>query len=78
LTPWKVRRIAIANSVRPTHAVDVTDTIEQGIASLRAHRRYLAGLGESAPDPDDMLRGFARMTGERFGGRLAVSYELLG
>ena len=78
LTPWKVRHTAIANSVRPTHAVDVTDTIDRGIASLRAHRRYLAGLGESAPDPDDMLRGFARMSGERFGGRLAVSYELLG
>jgi len=78
LTPWKVRHIAIANSVRPTHAVDVTDTIDRGIASLRSHRRYVAGLGVSAPDPDDMLRGFARMSGARFGGRLAVGYELLG
>jgi len=76
--PWKVRHIAMANSVRPTHAVDVTDTIERGIASLQAHRQYLTGLGESAPDPHEMLLGFARMTGERFGGRLAVSYELLG
>jgi len=76
--PWRVRYTAIANSARPTHAVDVTDTIEHGIASLRAHRRYLEGLGESAPDPHEMLLGFARMSGERFGGRLAVSYELLG
>ena len=75
---WKVRYTAIANSVRPTHAVDVTDTIERGIASLQAHRRYLDGLGDAAPDPHEMLLGFARMTGERFGGRLAVSYELLG
>jgi LmbE family N-acetylglucosaminyl deacetylase len=76
--PWKVRYTAIANSVRPTHAVDVTDTIERGIASLRAHRKYLEGLGESAPDPHELLLGFARMTGEQFGGRLAVGYELLG
>ena len=39
--------------------------------------RYLDGLGESAPDPDEMLRGVRPdATGERFGGRLAVSYEL--
>jgi LmbE family N-acetylglucosaminyl deacetylase len=77
LEPSKVRHIAMANSIRPTHAVDVTDTIERGIASLRAHRRYLEGLGESAPDPHEMLLGFAQLSGERFGGRLAVSYELL-
>jgi LmbE family N-acetylglucosaminyl deacetylase len=76
--PWKVRYTAIAGSIQPTHAVDVTDTIERGVASLRAHRRYLEGLGESAPDAHEMLLGFARMSGERFGGRLAVNYELLG
>ena len=72
-----MRYTAVAMSPRATHAVDVTDTIDRGIASLRAHRRYLDGLGESAPDPDEMLRGFAKATGERFGGRLAISYELL-
>ena len=49
LEPWKVRHIAMANSVRPTHAVDVTDTIERGIASLRAHRQYLEGWGSRHP-----------------------------
>ncbi|MEP6561935.1 MAG: PIG-L deacetylase family protein [Nakamurella sp.] len=78
LEPWKVQHTAIANSVQPTHAVDVTDTIERGVASLLAHRRYLEGLGEAAPDPSEMLLGFARMTGRRFAGRLAVSYEILG
>jgi len=77
-TPWTARYTAMANSVRPTHSVDVTDTIERGIASLNAHRRYLEGLGDSEPDPHEMLLGFARMSGERFGGRLAVNYELLG
>jgi LmbE family N-acetylglucosaminyl deacetylase len=75
--PWKVRHIAIGQSARATHAVDVTATIDAGVASLRAHQRYLEGLGDAAPDPDEMLRGFAAMTGERFGGRLAVGFELL-
>lgn len=77
LQPWKVKYTAIGMSTRPTHAVDVTETIDQGVASLRAHGQYLAGLGDAAPDPDAMLRGFARITGERFGDRPAVSYELL-
>ena len=47
--PWKVRYTAIANSAKPTHAVDVTDTIDRGVASLRAHRRYLEGLGDPRP-----------------------------
>ena len=78
LEPWNVTYTALGNSGRPTHAVDVTDSIERSVASLRAHQRYLEGLGESAPDPDEMLRGFAAMSGERFGGKLAVTYELLG
>lgn len=78
LEPCKVRYVALANSPHPTHAVDVTASIEAGVASLRAHRRYLAGLGSAAPDPDAMLREFARTSGERFGGRPAVTYELLG
>jgi len=78
LAPWKVRYIALGFSGRATHAVDVTDTIDAGVASLAAHRVYLEGLGAGTPEPDTLLRGFARMTGQRFGGRLAVAYELLG
>jgi LmbE family N-acetylglucosaminyl deacetylase len=78
LDPWQVKYTAMGNSSRSTHAVDVTDSIERSVASLEAHRRYLDGLGDSAPDPDEMLRGFAAMSGERFGGKLAVAYELLG
>lgn len=77
LQPWKVRYTALAASPRASHAVDVTDTMDAGIASLNAHRGYLAGLGQQAPDVDRMLRGFARMAAPRFGGRLAVAYELL-
>ncbi|MEZ5340885.1 MAG: hypothetical protein R2706_05410 [Acidimicrobiales bacterium] len=40
--PWDgVRWIAYANSTSPTHAVDVTETIGAGIASLKCHRVYL-------------------------------------
>lgn len=78
LDPWKVRYTALGASPHATRAVDVTDTIEAGVASLSAHRRYLEGLGEHAPDVDGMLRGFAAMHSARFGGRLCVPFELLG
>jgi LmbE family N-acetylglucosaminyl deacetylase len=77
LEPWKVRYTALGASPRATHAVDVTDTIEAGVASLNAHRRYLEGLGDDAPDVDGMLRGFAAMNAPRFGDRLTVAYEIL-
>ncbi len=65
------RRLADA-----THAVDVTDTFDVGVESLRAHAAYLRGLGD--PDPEAFLRGGAEAVAERFGGRLGVSFELLG
>ncbi|HEY5878232.1 MAG TPA: PIG-L deacetylase family protein [Nakamurella sp.] len=77
LEPWKVRYTALAMSPRASHAVDVTGTMEAGVASLNAHRRYLAGLGGDPTDADGMLRGIASMVGQRFGGRLAVAFEIL-
>jgi LmbE family N-acetylglucosaminyl deacetylase len=77
LEPWGgVRHLAVLASPEPTHAVDVTDTFESGVASLRAHAAYLAGLGD--PDPEAFLRGAAEAASARFGGRLAVTFELLG
>lgn len=77
LDPWGgVRHLAVIASPQATHAVDVTDTFEVGVESLRRHAAYLAGLGD--PDPEEFLRGNAEATGERFGGRLAVAFELLG
>lgn len=76
IEPWSgVRYLAIVASPQATHAVDVTATFDRGVESLRAHAAYLAGLG--ADDPEPMLRSFAEGTGARFGGRLAVSFELL-
>ncbi len=46
----------------PTHFVDVTQTIDAGIASLREHRAYLDGLGREF-DPDEFLRSMAGYVG---------------
>jgi LmbE family N-acetylglucosaminyl deacetylase len=77
LEPWGgVRHVAVIASPQPTHAVDVTETFDLGVESLRRHAAYLEGLG--SPDPEAFLRQWAEATGERFGGRLAVSFEMLG
>ncbi|HEX6424793.1 MAG TPA: PIG-L deacetylase family protein [Acidimicrobiales bacterium] len=77
LEPWGgVRHLAVIASPQPTHAVDVTDTFDLGVESLRRHAAYLAGLGD--PDPEEFLRRAAEATAERFGGRLGVGFELLG
>jgi LmbE family N-acetylglucosaminyl deacetylase len=77
LEPWQgVRHVAVVASPRPTHAVDVTATFDLGVESLRRHAVYLAGLGD--PDPSAFLRTGAEATGARFGGRLAVGFELVG
>jgi LmbE family N-acetylglucosaminyl deacetylase len=78
---WTGLRFALfGGSPEATHAVDVTDTIDAGVASLREHRAYLAGLGTGATgsDPDSFLRDMARATGPSIGVAAAVSFELVG
>lgn len=78
LEPWGgVRWVAVAGSPEATHAVDVTSTLDRGIASLKAHKEYLAALPSQYSDPEGFLRDWAKQTGERFGGRLATSFELI-
>lgn len=69
-----IRQIYVGGSGRPTHFTDVTATIEAGIASLRAHRAYLDGLGGDF-DPDKFLRESARATGSKAGCEYAVSFR---
>jgi LmbE family N-acetylglucosaminyl deacetylase len=52
----------VAATGNPTHFVDVTDTIDAGIASLREHRAYIDGLGGDF-DPDEFLRNMAGYIG---------------
>lgn len=76
LTPWSgVRYVAFSGSPGNTHAVDVADTIDLGVASLREHAAYIDGLGTGF-DPDAFLRGIARGAGAAFGCEYAVGFEL--
>ncbi len=60
---WQqIRAIYVAGTGDPSHFVDVTGTIEAGVASLREHKVYLAGLGRQF-DPDEFLRNMAGFTG---------------
>src|SRR5579872_4921079 len=58
----------------PTHFVDVTDTIEAGIASLREHRAYIEGLGREF-DPDEFLKNMAGYVGLGAGCEYAVGFH---
>ncbi|EFG64227.1 PIG-L deacetylase family protein [Streptomyces sp. SPB074] len=76
--PWQgVRHVAISNSPRPTHAVDVTDHIDQAVASLEAHASYLAAMNPPVTDVRAPLLGLAQAMGARFGGRPAIAFELI-
>src|SRR5690606_18254525 len=75
LEPWSgVRFVAIAATSAPTHAVDVTDHLEAGVASLECHRAYIDGLGREF-DPRGFLEGNAREVGPRLGVELAIAFQ---
>ncbi|MEV2269559.1 PIG-L deacetylase family protein [Nonomuraea africana] len=77
--PWDgVRWVAVAGDDRPTHAVDVTDTLEDGVRSLLEHRTYIEALTEEDPEAycRDFLGTMARGAAERFGGRPAVTFRV--
>lgn len=61
LEPWSgVRFAALTGSPTATHALDVAEYVEPAVASLEAHARYLAGLGEGYPAPRELLTGILR------------------
>ena len=77
LEPWDgVRMVCLGGSPDPTHAVDVTDFIDKGVASLEKHRLYIDNLSTKV-DPDERLRWNASVTGEAIGCDYAVSFEVL-
>jgi LmbE family N-acetylglucosaminyl deacetylase len=78
--PWGGVRFALfGGSPAATHAVDVTDSIEAGIASLGEHRVYLDALadGTLGKDPEPFLRGMAEAAGPTLGVELATTFELV-
>jgi LmbE family N-acetylglucosaminyl deacetylase len=76
--PWSASGgVYVAFTDSATHYVDVTSTIDAGVASLREHVAYLDGLGDHSFDPDEFLRGSARGGGEVAGCELAVLFRKL-
>lgn len=73
------RRVAFSGSPVPTHYVDVTATIDLGIASLREHATYLAALGtaDGDGDPTAFLREHATEAGTRVGCGAAALFEVV-
>lgn len=76
--PWnEVRFVAVFGSTAPTHAVDVSEHWETGLASLREHKVYLENLGNVGDGPFQFLTAHARDAGVAFGCKYASYAELV-
>ena len=77
LKPWgEVKMVCLSGSPQPTHAVDVTSSLDKGIASLKAHQAYIENLSGDF-DPETFLRQSASGTGKSLGVEYAVSFEVI-
>lgn len=75
LTAWPgVRWVAVAGSPTPTHAIDVSETFEAGVASLAEHRAYLTALSDKPAE--EYAREFLERTTAAEGTH-RVSFELI-
>jgi LmbE family N-acetylglucosaminyl deacetylase len=75
LDPWNgVRMVLVSGSPEPTHFVDVTATLERGIASLEQHAAYLAHVGQ---DARQFLTSSAAGSGQQCGVPYAATFEVL-
>jgi LmbE family N-acetylglucosaminyl deacetylase len=69
-----IKAAYVAASATPTHFVDVTATMDAGVASLREHKVYIEGLGREF-DPDEFLRNMAGYVGLGAGCDYAVGFH---
>jgi LmbE family N-acetylglucosaminyl deacetylase len=77
LEPWGgVREVWAAGSPESTHAVEITETFDVGVASLRAHKAYIEGLGWENFDAGEFLEGMSRAVGQRLGVAHAAAFEV--
>ena len=77
LEPWGgVKQVWCAGSPESNAGVDITDTFDKGVESLRAHQAYIDGLGWKDFDPAEFLEGMSRATGQRLGVAHAVGFEV--
>jgi LmbE family N-acetylglucosaminyl deacetylase len=73
--PWHgVEMVLVNGSPEASHFVDVTDTIERGIASLERHAAYLAYIGQ---DAREFLTSSAAGAGQGCGVPFATTFEVL-
>jgi LmbE family N-acetylglucosaminyl deacetylase len=73
--PWQgIKSVYLAGSSHPTHFVDVTRTVEAGVASLREHKAYIEGLGRDF-DPDRFIRDITGFGGMVAGCEYAVTFQ---
>lgn len=73
-----VRFVAFSGSPNATHGVDVTDTFDVGVESLRCHDVYLSNLAGDMASPAEFLRGPAEHAGTEIGVALAATFEVIG
>ncbi len=77
LEPWNgVRLVCIAGSPEAAHAVDVSDHIDLGVASLKEHDAYIKGLGREF-DPNSFLKDNASWAGAEMGTDYATRFEII-
>jgi LmbE family N-acetylglucosaminyl deacetylase len=69
-----IRDAYVGGLANPTHFVDVTSSIDAGVASLRQHQTYIDGLGREF-DPDQFLRDMAGYVGLGAGREYAVAFH---
>ncbi len=73
--PWSgIRNVYVAGAAHPTHFVDVGASIDKGVASLREHEAYIAGLGGDF-DADEWLRNISGYGGMAAGCEYAVTFQ---
>jgi len=77
LEPWGgVTQVWAASSPLSDQAVEITDTFDVGVQSLKAHSAYIDGLGWEHFDPAEFLEGVSRASGTRLGVPHAVGFEV--
>jgi LmbE family N-acetylglucosaminyl deacetylase len=79
LQPWSPRLALVAGSPLAAHAVEISpEDLAAGLASLREHAAYLAGLGDHPmAEPEEFLEANARAAGTRLGVPFAVPFEVV-
>ncbi len=77
IEPWHdLKYIFTTSPPVTTHYVDVTDSIDKGIASLQEHKVYIENLSQDF-DPEMFLSFGAAATGESAGCDYAVGFSLM-